>query len=172
MKVSKQNNPELMWKRECPSLSGCHLAVSWSWASYHTSSERGYSGLSADIKTRTIDQLIGILWSYFEHFWGLANILNILVCYSVTPCARLCTIHQLKGHMLSIHMRYSSLLSTERLQRYYSILIHIQAGLVCSTSRWSWKYWKQGIVTNGPWNWADEIRIFLYKSILHTPVFI
>ena len=130
VRSSKQNSPVLMWKREFQRLSACHLAVCWSWAGYRTSFERGDSGLPADIRIRTIVQLIGILWSYFEHFWGLANILNILVCYSVTPCARLCTIHQLKGNMLSIHMRYSSLLSTKRLQRYYSILIHIQAGLV------------------------------------------
>ena len=58
---SKQNNPELMRKRECSSLSGCHKAVSWSYPSYHTSSERGHSGLSADMKIRAMVQLIGIL---------------------------------------------------------------------------------------------------------------
>ena len=46
---SKQNNPDLMQKQGLPQLSVCHLAVSWSWASYHTSSERGHSGLPADI---------------------------------------------------------------------------------------------------------------------------
>ena len=43
------------------SLSGCHLAVSQSWAGYHTSFERGESGLPADIKIIPIVQLIGIL---------------------------------------------------------------------------------------------------------------
>ena len=35
---------------KCLSLSDCHLAVSQSWASYYTSSERGESELSADKK--------------------------------------------------------------------------------------------------------------------------
>ena len=78
---SKQNSPVLMWKWEFQRLSACHLAVCWSWAGYHTSFERGDSGLPADMKIRTVIQLIGILWSYFEYFWGVANILNILVCH-------------------------------------------------------------------------------------------
>ena len=36
--------------RGCFSLSGCHLTVSQSWASYHTLFERADSGLSADYK--------------------------------------------------------------------------------------------------------------------------
>ena len=82
---SKQNNPVLMWKLEFPRLSACHLAVCWSWVGYHTSFERGDSGLPADIKIRTVIQLIGILWSYFEHFWGLPMQLNTLACHSVAP---------------------------------------------------------------------------------------
>ena len=58
---SKQNNPVWKWKMDCPSHSGCHLAVPWSWASYHTSSERGHSGLSTDIKIWPIVLLIGII---------------------------------------------------------------------------------------------------------------
>ena len=58
---SKQNNPVWKWKMDCPSHSGCHLAVPWSWASYHTSSERGHSGLSTDIEIWPIVQLIGII---------------------------------------------------------------------------------------------------------------
>ena len=73
----------------CFSLTGRHMAVSWSYAGYHTSFERGESGLPADIKIRTIVQLIGILWSYFGMLWGLPKRLNILVCYSVTSCTRL-----------------------------------------------------------------------------------
>ena len=85
VQISKQNNPVLMWKWEFPRLSAYHLAVSWSWTGYHTSFERGHSGLPADMKIRTVIQLIGILWSYFEHFWGLPMKLNILACHSVAP---------------------------------------------------------------------------------------
>ena len=35
--------------RGCFSLSDCHLAVNQNWAGFHTSFERGESGLSADI---------------------------------------------------------------------------------------------------------------------------
>jgi len=69
----------------CFSISGCHLAVSQSWAGYHTSFERGDWGLPADMKIRTVIQLIGILWSYFGTFWGLPMKLNILACHSATP---------------------------------------------------------------------------------------
>ena len=65
-------------KRECLSLSACHLAVCWSWGSNYTSFERGHSGLSTDIKIGSIVQLIGIIqmcfgvWllstSYLQHF--------------------------------------------------------------------------------------------------------
>ena len=72
--------------KSCFSLSGCHLAVYQSWAGYHTSFERGESGLPADMKIRTIAQLIGILWSYFGMLWGLPKSLNILVCLYVTSC--------------------------------------------------------------------------------------
>ena len=74
----------------CFSLSGCHMAVSQSWAGYHTSFERGESGLPADMKIRTIAQLIGILWSYFGMLWGLPKSLNILVCLYVTSCTTGC----------------------------------------------------------------------------------
>ena len=40
--------------RRCLSLSACHLVVSLSRACYHTSYERGHSGLPADMKIRTI----------------------------------------------------------------------------------------------------------------------
>ena len=65
-------------------LSDCHLAVTWSWAGHHISFERGISGLPADMKIRTIVQLIGILWSYFGMLWGLPTTLYILVCHSAT----------------------------------------------------------------------------------------
>ena len=81
---SKQNNRTFKWKRECPDHSGCHLATCWSWASYHTSSEKGHPGLPTDIKIRNIVQLIGILWSYLEHFWGPANSPLYFACHSAT----------------------------------------------------------------------------------------
>ena len=72
----------------CFSLSGCHLAVSQSWAGYHTSFERGDWGLLADMKIRTVIQLIGILWSYFGTLRGLPTVSYILVCHSATPWSR------------------------------------------------------------------------------------
>ena len=60
---SKQNKTVWCGKWKCPSHSACHLAISLSYASYHTSFERRDSGLPADMKIRTIVQLIGILWS-------------------------------------------------------------------------------------------------------------
>ena len=83
VRSSKQNNPVLMWKWEFSRFSACHLAVLWSWAGHHTSFERGDSGLPADIRIRTMVQLIGILWSYFEHFWGLQMKLDFLTCHWV-----------------------------------------------------------------------------------------
>ena len=63
--VSVQNRSKTMaeWgeNRRCLSLSACHLAVSLSRICYHTSYERGHSGLHANMKIRTIVQLIGIL---------------------------------------------------------------------------------------------------------------
>ena len=67
-----------------PLYSACHLAVSWNYASYHTSYERGHSGLPADINIRTIVQLIGILWSYFGVYLGSANIPLYFACHSAT----------------------------------------------------------------------------------------
>ena len=67
----------------CFSLSGCHMAVSQSWAGYHTSFERGDSRLPADMKIRTVIQLIGILWSYFGTLRGLPMRLDCLTCHLV-----------------------------------------------------------------------------------------
>ena len=88
VRSSKQNNPVLMWKWEFSRFSACHLAVLWSWAGHHTSFERGYSGLPADMKIRTVTQLIGILWSYFGTLRGLPTVSYILVCHSTTPWSR------------------------------------------------------------------------------------
>ena len=62
---SKQNNPVWVWKRECLSHFACHLAGSLSYAGYYTSSERGHSGLSTDVKIWSIVQLIGIIQMCF-----------------------------------------------------------------------------------------------------------
>ena len=70
--------------RRCLSLSACHLVVSLSRACYHTSYERGHSGLPADMKIRTIVQLIGILWSYFGVRLGSANSPLYFACHSST----------------------------------------------------------------------------------------
>ena len=53
------------WKRECLSLSACHIAVCWSWGSNYTSFKRGHSGQSTDIKIGSIVQLIGIIQMCF-----------------------------------------------------------------------------------------------------------
>ena len=52
----------LQWgeNKGCLHLSVCHLDINQSWLGCHTSSERGHSGLYADIKIWTIVQLIGI----------------------------------------------------------------------------------------------------------------
>ena len=63
-------------------LSVCCLAVCWSWASYYTSSERGHPRLPADMKIRTVVQLIGILWSYFGMLRGLPTVSYVLLCHS------------------------------------------------------------------------------------------
>ena len=47
--------------RKLSQLSVCCLTVSWIWASNYTSSERGHPGLPADMKIRSIVQLIRIL---------------------------------------------------------------------------------------------------------------
>ena len=41
---------EMGRKKKCLNLMNCHLAISYSWVGYHTSFQRGESGLSADEK--------------------------------------------------------------------------------------------------------------------------
>ena len=87
VRSSKQNSPILMWNWEFQKLFACHLAVCWNWAGYHTSFERGDSGLPADIRIRTMVQLIGILWSYFDVHLGSANsALYFAVNKTVSTC--------------------------------------------------------------------------------------
>ena len=92
---SKQNIAWMGWKQEVSQLSACHLAVSLSRACYHTSYERGHSGLPADVKIRTIVQLIGILWSYIGVHLGSANIPFYFARHSATSL-----------HILGYHIRW------------------------------------------------------------------
>ena len=52
-------------KWECQNLLNCHLAISCSWIDYHTSSERGDSGVSADSKKFWIFHTNGYFQAYF-----------------------------------------------------------------------------------------------------------
>ena len=52
-------------KWECQNLLNCHLAISCSWIDYHTSSERGDSGVSADSKNFEIFHTNGYFQAYF-----------------------------------------------------------------------------------------------------------
>ena len=73
--VQNRSKTMLEWceNRMCLSLSACHMTVSLRWICYHTSFERGHSGLPADIKIRTMVQLIGILWPYLGVLLGSRN---------------------------------------------------------------------------------------------------
>ena len=104
--------------RECPSLSTCHLAVSWNYASYHTSYERGHSGLPADIKISKIFQRIGIIWSYFGVHLGSENMPLYFSCHSATSWYILDYYISEKGDIHSFNMRYVSMPHPKRLQRY------------------------------------------------------
>ena len=59
--------------KTCLSNLVSHSVTSWSRWGYHTSFERGDWGLPADMKIRTVIQLIGILWSYFGTLRGLTK---------------------------------------------------------------------------------------------------
>ena len=72
---------EMARKWECQNLLPFHLANSWSWIDYHTSSERGDSVPSAD---SWFFMQIDIFKHIFELLWGLPNCIHILVCHSVT----------------------------------------------------------------------------------------
>ena len=68
------------------SLSVCHLAVSQSWASYHTSSERGESEPSAGENFLNFFLQIAIFKHIFESRRAWPKLPYILVCHSVTSC--------------------------------------------------------------------------------------
>ena len=68
-----------------PGAGGC-LAVSLSWASYHTSFERGESQSSADKFFLNFFLIIAIFKHIFELLWGLPNGIHILISHSVTSC--------------------------------------------------------------------------------------
>ena len=69
---------------KCLTLSGCHLAVSQSWASYHNSLERRESELSADENFWIFFLQIAIFKHTFESRRAWPKSLYILVCHSVT----------------------------------------------------------------------------------------
>ena len=71
-------------KWECQNLLNCHLAISCSWIDYHTSSERGDSGVSADPKKFEFFIQMAIFKHIFELLWGLPNCTHNWVCHSVT----------------------------------------------------------------------------------------
>ena len=70
--VSKPTVLELRENKGYFNLVACHLVISWSWASCYSSSERGRSGLSADLKKFNIIQQIGIFQAYFWVVLGSA----------------------------------------------------------------------------------------------------
>ena len=110
---SKEKNPDLMCKRDCPSLSGCHMAVSWSWASYHTSSERGHSGLSTDIRIWPIIQLIGILCMCFWVWQTSGRSQNMVIKYLSVGHMSKFLYYQIALDVL-FQMRYDSLPKSNR----------------------------------------------------------
>ena len=118
--------------RGCLSLSGCDFAVSQSWAGYHTSFERGDSGLPAGMKIRSVVQLIGILWSYFGFLRGLWKRLNILVCHSVTPRSRAVHFHSYERGHPKLPYEVWKVEFIHRLQSYRTCLNLNTSSLVCS----------------------------------------
>ena len=71
---------------KCLSLSGCHFAVSQSWASYHTLSERRESELPAD---QTFFEFLPITSYFLAYFWDVptsAKLTHNFVCHSVISC--------------------------------------------------------------------------------------
>ena len=72
--------------------------------------------------------LMGILWSYFEHFWGLANILNVLVClWPVSLCQSYHTSFERQYKELSFNPNWLPI--TFLISFCDSILLHVQSGL-------------------------------------------
>ena len=65
-------------------LLDCHLVISQSSASYHTSSERGEAGLSADPKIFNVLEQIYVLKHILELCRPHASDLNILGCHTAT----------------------------------------------------------------------------------------
>ena len=104
--------------RGCFSLSGCHLAVSQSYAGYHTSFERGESGLPADIKIRTILSYWLVIYDHILEYSGVYQWGWTFWSVILQPLGALqSTIYHLKGETHIIHMRHCSLMCTHRLHR-------------------------------------------------------
>ena len=59
---------------KCLSLTGCDMAVSQSWASYHTSSERGESELCAD---ENLFEFFHTNSHYQAYFWVVSALIKV-----------------------------------------------------------------------------------------------
>ena len=86
--AGRRNSTRLKWK---------HALLEPLWLSLGCFSELGRLTyliwkrnweVPADMKIRTVIQLIGILWSYFGTLRGLPTVSYILVCHSATPWSR------------------------------------------------------------------------------------
>ena len=64
------------------------MAISWNWAGYHTSSERGISGLSADQNFLNFFNQIAIFKHIFEWCRPHASKLHFFACHTFTSWRR------------------------------------------------------------------------------------
>ena len=86
----------------------CHLVISQRSACYHTSSERGEVGLSADLKILTIVYQIDILQAYLSIYFSCAGLMEVTSTFWVVtqplPTAERTTIPNLKEEKQGFHM--------------------------------------------------------------------
>ena len=80
----------------------CHLAISWSWVGYHTSSERGISGLTANSNILNFFKQIAIFKHVFELGQPHQSEVQILGCHIATSYSR-------QGYHTSFERWYSVL---------------------------------------------------------------
>ena len=99
-------------KWECQNYLNCHFAISWSWIGYHTSSERGDSGLSADFKNFEIFSKN----SYFQAcFWVVPALTNLALHFGLS----------LSHLLLDIRVSYPHLKGIFRAFRWAQLLEYI-----------------------------------------------
>ena len=106
-----------------PSLFDCHLAISQSSTACYTSFKRGDSGLPADVKIRTIFQLIGIVWSYFLRI-------------SRYQCIYICICIQIRIQIVSKYLVSFPSLVMSHLSKLLSF-IRRHTVFRCSIERWA-----------------------------------